>query len=131
MPQPKIRPNPQDETQDRHKPCAAQYGGQSERCDQQHQHGCTTGDKGHAGIGQQKQAEWLFQIPGALHFPFSGIEIWSSMASLAQCAAGPKPMTKAWPAFHSQGTVLCNICINGPDYTCCQGTAAKVSSTAP
>jgi hypothetical protein len=68
MPQPKIRPNPQDETQARHKPCAAQYGGQSERCDQQHQHGCTTGDKGHAGIGQQKQAEWLFQISVVLHF---------------------------------------------------------------
>jgi hypothetical protein len=68
MPQPKIRPNPQYETQNRHKPCATQHGSQSEWCYQQHQQGCATGDKGHAGIGQQKQAERLLQIPGALHF---------------------------------------------------------------
>jgi hypothetical protein len=67
MPQPKIRPNPQYETQNRNQRCAAQHGGQSERCNQQHQQGCATGGKGHAGIGQQKQAEWLFQIPFALH----------------------------------------------------------------
>jgi hypothetical protein len=69
MPQPKIRPNPQHETQNCHKPCATQYGGQSKWCDQQHQQGCATGDKGHAGIGQQKQAVRLLQVPPPLHFP--------------------------------------------------------------